>query len=335
MGWADRLVKVTSNGVVVQQNWYDANSRRIAKQELLNGQLVKTLYLFDGWDIVAVMNGQGQLLESYTRGVGLAGDIGTIVAVTHHAGSSGPPGTYYVHHNHRGDVIVTRSVGGATVGTYGYSAFGALTYRPGSYDVCRFKFSSKELDRATGFYYYGYRFYAPQWQRWVNKDPIVELGGLNVYAFVLNRVLAFVDVDGLDIWITPGIHPVIIGDRPGGGCYTIDFGPRGDRKYWITNPGEYRFFSYSYPPQENMFYNCKCRRIPTTTAEDRVLYDIARSLGANLNTPRYNLFKYNCRDFAAQFCGILSNLRRFGTPYDPGHSRRNAPPPVVIIRIGS
>jgi len=171
------LVKVTSNGVVVLQNWYDANSRRIAKQELVNGQLVKTLYLYDGWDIVAVMNGQGQLLESYTRGVGLAGDIGTIVAVTHHAGSSGPPGTYYVHHNHRGDVIVTRSTGGATVGTYDYSAFGALKSWPASYDVCRFKFSSKERDPSTGFYYYGYRFYAPQWQRWPNRDPLGDEGG--------------------------------------------------------------------------------------------------------------------------------------------------------------
>jgi len=34
--WADRLVKVTRNGAVVLQNWYDANSRRIAKQELVN-----------------------------------------------------------------------------------------------------------------------------------------------------------------------------------------------------------------------------------------------------------------------------------------------------------
>ena len=143
-----------------------------------------------------MMNGQGQLLESYTRGVGLAGDIGTIVAVTHHAGSSGPPGTYYVHHNHRGDVIVTRSTGGATVGTYGYSAFGALTYRPGSYDVCRFKFSSKERDPSTGFYYYGYRFYAPTLQRWISRDPIGERGGLNVYGYALNDPAGKVDAYG-------------------------------------------------------------------------------------------------------------------------------------------
>jgi hypothetical protein len=124
------------------------------------------LFLYDGWDIIAVMQQAGQLLESYTRGragAGLAGDIGTIAAVTHHAGSGVTPGTYYVRHNHRGDIVVTRT-GTTTVGTYDYSAFGNLKSQIGS-DVCRFKFSSKELDRATGFYYYGYRFYAPQWSR--------------------------------------------------------------------------------------------------------------------------------------------------------------------------
>jgi len=201
--WADRLVKVTSNGVVVQQNWYDANSRRIAKQELLNGQLVKTLYLFDGWDIIAVMNAQGQLLESYTRGVGLAGDIGTIAAVTHHAGSGVTPGTYYTHHNHRGDVIITRS-GTTTVGTYEYAAFGNLKSSIAN-DVCRFKFSSKELDRSTGFYYYGYRFYAPQWQRWISRDLIEEKGGNNLYVFANNCPLIFVDPLGLKFLVPPGM----------------------------------------------------------------------------------------------------------------------------------
>ena len=199
------MVKLTRNGAVVLQNWYDANSRRIAKQELVNGQSVKTLYLYDGWDIVAVMNAQGQLLESYTRGVGLAGDIGTIVAVTHHAGSGVTPGTYYTHHNHRGDVIITPS-GTTTVGTCEYSAFGNLKSSIGN-DVCRFKFSSKELDRATGFYYYGYRFYSPQWQRWVSRDPIGEKSQLNLYVFVNNNPLVGLDRQGLEEKPAPAPMP--------------------------------------------------------------------------------------------------------------------------------
>jgi len=192
--WADRLTQVTSNGVAVLENWYDAQSRRIAKAEVVNGQMVKTLYLYDGWDIVGVMNEAGQMRETLARGIGLAGDIGTLVAVTHHP-ASWTNGTFYAHHNHRGDVILTRS-GATTVGCYDYAAFGSLKSQTGP-DVCRFKFSSKERDVSTGFSHYGYRFYAPQWQRWMSKDPIVESGGLNLYRFCANNPVCFVEAAGL------------------------------------------------------------------------------------------------------------------------------------------
>ena len=149
------------------------------------------------------MNAQGQLLESYARGVGLAGDIGTIVAVTHHAGSGVTPGTYYTHHNHRGDVIITRS-GTTTIGTCEYSAFGNLKSSIGN-DVCRFKFSSKERDLSTSFYYYGYRFYAPQWQRWVSRDLIGEVDGPNLFTFNLNNPVAFIDALGLGVLTPEGL----------------------------------------------------------------------------------------------------------------------------------
>jgi RHS repeat-associated protein len=40
--------------------------------------------------------------------------------------------------------------------------------------------------------YYGYRYYHPQTGRWINRDPIEESGGLNLYGFVGN--------DGVNRW---------------------------------------------------------------------------------------------------------------------------------------
>ncbi|MCS7338791.1 MAG: RHS repeat-associated core domain-containing protein [Verrucomicrobiae bacterium] len=138
------------------------------------------------------MNEAGQLRETFTRGVGLAADIGTPVAVTHHAGPNA--GTYHTHHNHRGDIILVRS-GTTTVGSYDYSAFGNSQSAIGP-DLCRFKFSSKERDVSTGLSYYGYRFFAPQWQRWGNRDLVGEEAGFNLYTFVLNAPIHSIDHDG-------------------------------------------------------------------------------------------------------------------------------------------
>jgi len=141
------------------------------------------------------MRGAEQLRYKFVCAIRRATDIGTLIPGILHADSAVTPGTYYVHHNHRGDVIITRS-GTTTIGTCEYSAFGNLKSSIGN-DLCRFKFSSKELDRATGFYYYGYRFYAPQWQRWVSRDPMGEEDDANLYLFVGRNPNRWVDSSGL------------------------------------------------------------------------------------------------------------------------------------------
>jgi RHS repeat-associated protein len=191
--WADRMTKASSNGVVMLENWHDASSRRVAKKDFFAQvtNYVSSQYLYDGWNIQAVLSNDGTPMETFTRGLGLAGDIGTLVAVTR---IGAPPIAYYTHHNHRGDVIVTRS-GTSTTGTYDYIAFGNLQAQTGT-DICRFKFSSKERDASTGFSYYGYRFYAPQWQRWINHDPLAEFEDYNLYRAFANNPIGRIDPDG-------------------------------------------------------------------------------------------------------------------------------------------
>ncbi|MCL5096522.1 MAG: hypothetical protein M1608_03105, partial [Candidatus Omnitrophica bacterium] len=38
------------------------------------------------------------------------------------------------------------------------------------------RFSSKQIHLNSGFYYYGYRFYDPMTQRWLNRDPLADYG---------------------------------------------------------------------------------------------------------------------------------------------------------------
>ena len=59
------------------------------------------------------------------------------------------------------------------------------------------RYSGKEQD-TTGLYDYGLRYYAPWLMRWLNPDPAGEKGGLNLFMFVRNRPLCFVDRQGLE-----------------------------------------------------------------------------------------------------------------------------------------
>lgn len=63
------------------------------------------------------------------------------------------------------------------------------------------RFSSKYTDDETGLVYYGYRYYNPNFGRWISRDPIEERGGLNLLGFAYNSPLLFLDVLGLRVVI--------------------------------------------------------------------------------------------------------------------------------------
>jgi RHS repeat-associated protein len=87
----------------------------------------------------------------------------------------------------------------ALVAHYRYDPFGRIFYQSGTLASANvYRFSSKEWFQSPGLYYYGFRFYDPLTQRWLNRDPIGERGGLNLYRLGLNDPLNRLDTDGLD-----------------------------------------------------------------------------------------------------------------------------------------
>ncbi|MEN1835979.1 RHS repeat-associated core domain-containing protein [Pseudomonas lijiangensis] len=60
------------------------------------------------------------------------------------------------------------------------------------------RYSGKERD-ASGLYYYGLRYYAPWLQRWINPDPAGDVNGLNLFCFVANNPVRFIDDNGLTL----------------------------------------------------------------------------------------------------------------------------------------
>jgi RHS repeat-associated protein len=82
---------------------------------------------------------------------------------------------------------------GSLVASYEYDAFGKTLREEGPYAAANpFRYSTKYTDNETGLVYYGMRYYAPSLGRFINRDPIAEQGGLNLYGFVGN--------DGVNRW---------------------------------------------------------------------------------------------------------------------------------------
>ncbi len=92
----------------------------------------------------------------------------------------------------------TKSNAAGTTSRREYDAFGNTQVSEGI-TPCTFGFSTKMQDGETGLYYYGYRFYDPVMGRWLNRDPIEERGGINLYGFVNNEAIASGDYLGLKI----------------------------------------------------------------------------------------------------------------------------------------
>jgi RHS repeat-associated protein len=116
-------------------------------------------------------------------------------------------------------------------GRYEYDPFGNLLRVTGeAAERTPFRFSTKYTDHETGLVYYGYRYYKPDWGKWINRDPIGERGGVNVYGMVKNDLVILIDKLGREILGDNGLplDPTIGGPHNGGepgGDYPDGTGP--------------------------------------------------------------------------------------------------------------
>ncbi len=85
---------------------------------------------------------------------------------------------------------------GTITNKYDYTPFGKLINEVESVEN-PFKFSSEYNEIETGLVYYNYRYYNPKDGKWLNRDPIQEKGGFNIYEFVGNNSISNNDSLGL------------------------------------------------------------------------------------------------------------------------------------------
>jgi RHS repeat-associated protein len=151
---------------------YDGLGRRIEK--VANGQTRR--YVYDFEDILLEYDGANTLLARYTHGP----RIDEPIAVTR--GSS----TYFYHADALGSVSELTDSGGAVAKSYIYDSFGSVLDQSGTVENS-YTYAGRELDSESGLYYFRTRYYDPRIGRFLRKDPVGLIAGVNLYAFVGNN----------------------------------------------------------------------------------------------------------------------------------------------------
>jgi len=207
----NQLSSVTVSNAWRSEFVYDGMLRRRKRLEYTwsGGAWLKTnevRYVYDGRVVVQERDASNLPLVSYTRGNYVsggpkdAGGIGRLLARTDSpllALGSSLAHAYY-HCDGNGNVTCLINASNAIVGRYTYDPFGSVLSMSGPLAGANlYRFSSKEVHPNSGLVYYLYRYYDPNLQRWLSRDPIQEQGGLNLYRYVANRPLNFVDRFGL------------------------------------------------------------------------------------------------------------------------------------------
>ena len=206
----NRLTHVTrkSDGKVVGQYQYDALSRRIVKiadPEFGSSFPVETRYFYDAARIVEEQDPATTTLATYIYGT-YVDEVLTMDRSRQ---------TFYYHQQSLWSVAAVTDAVGNVAERYHYDAYGLPVITDGAGAAIfdnpwgtphsaignPWMFTGRQFDEETGIYFYRERYYDPVKGRFLQRDPLEYMEGINLYEYVQGRVITLVDPYGLKkIW---------------------------------------------------------------------------------------------------------------------------------------
>jgi RHS repeat-associated protein len=175
----NRLREVRSPADVVLATYtYDPAGRRVTKTI---GSVTTAVYWTLGWQELERRQGE-TVTESFVWSpvyidALLCRDSGTGLATRH-----------YFQHDHRYSVSAITNSAGQVVERYTYDAYGKITVRDAAGDpkasqvpMQPYGYTGREFDAESGLWYFRARMYDDQLGRFVNRDPLGYVDGMNLY----------------------------------------------------------------------------------------------------------------------------------------------------------
>jgi RHS repeat-associated protein len=107
---------------------------------------------------------------------------------------------YFYHNDHLGTPQKMTAVNGGVVWAASYTSFLKGDLSPFCSITNNLRAPGQYFDQETGLHYNHWRFYDPTLGRYLRADPIGLRGGINLFVYVQNSPIVFIDPFGLTTW---------------------------------------------------------------------------------------------------------------------------------------
>ncbi|HDH12596.1 MAG TPA: RHS repeat protein [Nitrospirae bacterium] len=183
----DRLVQVEDgSSSVIAEYYYDPFGRRLWKE--VSG--VRTYYFYSDEGLIGEYDASGTEIKTYGYG---PDSIWGTNPMFQKVGTD----YYWYINDHLGTPQVIIDTTGRVVWAATYDSFGNAQISTAEIEN-NLRFAGQYYDGETGLHYNWFRYYDPVAGRYLRTDPIGFAGGdLNLYAYVTNNPVNFVDPFGL------------------------------------------------------------------------------------------------------------------------------------------
>ncbi len=211
----DRLVQINYPGTGNNtQIFYDGLGHWVKAIETINNATTSVIqYLWNGNNLIEERDGSGNVLRRFFN-------LGEQINGTN----------YYYVKDHLGSIRQMTDNSGNIVYQADYDAYGRATVTINTVTPA-FGYAGYYVHNRSGLNLTVHRAYSPTFGRWLNRDPIGEAGGINLYGYVDGDPVDAIDPLGLQL-LKGGIsidvpYPTPSPLSPGGGKCTGSSGGNG------------------------------------------------------------------------------------------------------------
>jgi len=188
--YLNRLVELKEDGKTKATYTYDAQNRRVSKTLLNENKTIRYIY------------NNNQVIQEYendilTNSYIYASYIDDPIAYIYNSNRY-----YYIKDRQYSIQAITNSLGDI-VESYSYNSFGIMSIKDENSQVIlkskinnSFTYTGRRYDNESGLYYYRNRMYSSELGRFISKDPKGYVDGMNLYSYVKNNPLKYLDAMG-------------------------------------------------------------------------------------------------------------------------------------------